>query len=100
MKGNPMYIRANGQPYVRFLEQLHNANLFDWYNEIGCRTGRTLAPVRSRTVAADPFFQAEADINGSFAYTPARKFRDDGYAMSTASRLGEDRALRPSKVSP
>ena len=55
---------ANGMRYVKFLSQLHQQNLFDWYMEVGCRTGRTFAPVRGKTVAVDPFFRLDSNVVG------------------------------------
>ena len=60
-----MYHRCTGLHYTKFLDQIHATRLFDWYLEIGCRTGRTFAPVRSKTVAVDPFFLAETNIIGA-----------------------------------
>ena len=60
-----MYIRPLGMQYYDFLKALHEQTLFDWYLEIGCRAGRTIAPVRSKTIAVDPFFQAEINIIGA-----------------------------------
>ena len=57
-----MYIKPLGQPYEEWLTQLHSTHLFDWYMEIGCRTGRTFAPSRSKTIAVDPFFKANSNI--------------------------------------
>lgn len=59
-----MYKRALGQRYHWFLKSLHKTLLFDWYLEVGCRTGESFAPVRSKTVAVDPFFRAEINIIG------------------------------------
>ncbi len=60
-----MFKRATGLKYHRFLRQLHEALLFDWYMEIGCRLGKSFAPVRGRTIAVDPFFRATLDIIGT-----------------------------------
>lgn len=60
-----MFKRASGLQYHRFLRRLHGAHLFDWYLEIGCRTGDSLAPVRSKTIGVDPFFRAEVNIIGN-----------------------------------
>jgi hypothetical protein len=54
-----------GQRYTETLDVLHQTMAFDWYMEIGCRAGRTFAPVVSKTIAVDPFFKAEANIIGS-----------------------------------
>lgn len=59
-----MYVKPSGMPYHRFLRTLHEACLFDWYLEVGCRSGKSFAPVRSKTVAVDPFFQAEINVIG------------------------------------
>ncbi len=60
-----MFKRATGLHYHRFLKRLHENLLFDWYMEIGCRRGDSFAPVRGKTVAVDPFFQAEINIIGT-----------------------------------
>lgn len=59
-----MFIAAEGKRYTRFLANLHNTHVFDWYLEIGCRTGRTFGPVRSRTIAVDPYFRVTTDVIG------------------------------------
>jgi hypothetical protein len=59
-----MFIKPQGMPYYRFLRALHETCLFDWYMEIGCRSGDSFAPVRSKTIAVDPFFRAEINIIG------------------------------------
>ncbi len=87
-----MYIQAKGQHYTRFLDQLHGANLFDWYMEIGCRTGRTFAPVRSKTVAVDPFFLAETNIIGTKSalhlfQTTSDAFFDSGFLKKNGIKL-------------
>jgi hypothetical protein len=74
-----MYIRAKGLHYTRFLDQLHRHALFDWYMEIGCRTGRTFAPVRSKTVAVDPFFLANENIIGNKAALHVFQTTSDGF---------------------
>lgn len=57
-----MYQKPTGMRYQQFLSELHSSHLFDWYLEIGCRTGETFAPCRSKTIAVDPFFRAEQNI--------------------------------------
>lgn len=59
-----MYLRPHGTRYLNFLSWLHSEMLFDWYMEIGCSRGNSFAPVRSKTIAVDPFFRAEIDIIG------------------------------------
>ncbi len=59
-----MYVKPLGIYYRRFLATLHSQHLFDWYLEVGCRSGESFAPVRSKTIAVDPFFRAEINIIG------------------------------------
>ncbi|NJS38022.1 MAG: class I SAM-dependent methyltransferase [Rhodobacteraceae bacterium] len=59
-----MYLRPRGTRYVNFLTGLHQSMLFDWYLEIGCRSGASFAPVRSKTIAVDPFFRVELNVIG------------------------------------
>jgi hypothetical protein len=59
-----MYLKPHGTRFRNFLGWLHGEMLFDWYLEIGCRKGDSFAPVRSKTIAVDPFFRAEIDIIG------------------------------------
>ena len=59
-----MYVKPLGMNYRRFLASLHATCLFDWYLEVGCRSGESFAPVRSKTIAVDPFFRAEINIIG------------------------------------
>lgn len=60
-----MFNQAVGVKYYKFFSALHSKMLFDWYMEIGCRRGRSLGPVRSKTIAVDPFFQIESNIIGT-----------------------------------
>ncbi|MEZ5793594.1 hypothetical protein [Albidovulum sp.] len=62
--GDTGFRRNTGQRYASFLDGLHEKVGFDWYMEIGCRAGRTFAPVRANTIAVDPFFKAEHNIIG------------------------------------
>lgn len=59
-----MYLKAKGARYYDFLAKLHSEIMFDWYLEIGCRTGASFAPVRSKTIAVDVFFRAKKNIIG------------------------------------
>ncbi len=59
-----MFKQADGMRYVRFLRKLHEQHLFDWYMEIGCRTGRSFQNVRSKTIAVDPFFRIDRNVIG------------------------------------
>ncbi|WP_207623669.1 class I SAM-dependent methyltransferase [Rhodobacter calidifons] len=76
-------------PYHRFLRRLHNACLFDWYLEVGCRSGESFAPVRSKTVAVDPFFRAEINIIGQKpALHVFQMTSDDFFASGFMARNG------------
>jgi hypothetical protein len=56
---------ATGPSYVSFFEALHATAAFDWYMEIGCRSGRIFREAQGKTIAVDPFFQAEGNVIGS-----------------------------------
>lgn len=57
-----MFNRPADKSYARFMKRLHRHVLFDWYLEVGCRTGRSLAEVRSKTIAVDPYFLVEQNV--------------------------------------
>lgn len=84
-----MFKRAEGQRYTRFLDNLHASHVFDWYLEIGCRTGRTFAGVRSKTIAVDPYFLAETNIIGKKpALHVFQTTSDDFFASGVLKKLG------------
>lgn len=60
-----MFKPAGGMHYHRFLRNLHETILVDWYMEIGCRDGSSFADVRSKTIAVDPFFRVERNVIGA-----------------------------------
>ena len=84
-----MFRAAKGLDYRVFLAKLHEQLLFDWYLEIGSQTGDSLAPVRSKTVAVDPYFRAKIDIIGQ---KPAlhlfQMTSDDFFASGFLARNG------------
>lgn len=84
-----MFIRPVGLSYYDFFAALHEALLFDWYLEIGCGLGDSLAPVRSKTIAVDPFFRVEMNIIGK---KPAlhifQATSDDFFAQKFMERNG------------
>ena len=55
---------AAGMPYVNFFRELHARAVFDWYMEVGCRSGRIFCEAQGKTIAVDPFFQAERNVIG------------------------------------
>lgn len=59
-----MFKRATGIGYLKFLRTLHANLIFDWYMEVGCRKGDSFAPVRSKTIAVDPYFRIQLDVIG------------------------------------
>ncbi|MGQ0611223.1 MAG: hypothetical protein ACT4N9_09000 [Paracoccaceae bacterium] len=84
-----MFKHAQGQRYSRFLDQLHASTLFDWYLEVGCRTGRTFAGVRSKTIAVDPYFLAETNIIGKKpALHVFQTTSDEFFASGVLDKLG------------
>lgn len=62
MPEDDAFQRANGLGYRRFLRALHDQVEFEWYMEIGCRTGQSLAPVTGATIAVDPHFSVNSDL--------------------------------------
>lgn len=81
------FVPATGMRYLDFFRQLHDALLFDWYLEIGCRKGDSFAPVRSKTIAVDPFFRAEINIIGKKpALHVFQSTSDDFFASRFLSR--------------
>lgn len=87
-----MFKQANGMKYTRFMSELHQRCLFDWYLEVGCRTGRIFAQSRSKTIAVDPFFRAEMNIIGAkpslhiFQQT-SDEFFDNGFLKAMKVKL-------------
>ncbi|MGI3186205.1 hypothetical protein [Nioella aestuarii] len=84
-----MFKPATGMHYHRFLRNLHDTTLLDWYMEIGCRDGSSFAPVRSKTIAVDPFFRVERNAIGA---KPAlhifQQTSDDFFASGFLDALG------------
>ena len=60
----PDFVPATNLHYVKFLRELHEKVLFDWYMEVGCRSGASIAPVRGKTIGVDPFFQVNLNAIG------------------------------------
>ncbi len=57
-----MFKQANGVRYVRFLLDILEKNVFDWYLEVGCRSGRIFGNSRGKTIAVDPYFQVQSNV--------------------------------------
>lgn len=75
--------------YVRFLKRLHKGLLFDWYLEIGCRTGRSFAQVPGKTIAVDPYFRIESNVIGIKPEVHIfQQTSDDFFASGFLSALG------------
>ncbi len=81
--------RPDDMRYVRFLKRLHRRVMFDWYMEIGCRTGRTFAHVRGKTIAVDPFFRIETNVIGVKPELHLfQRTSDEFFASGSLSALG------------
>lgn len=76
------FIHATGLPYLRFLKQVHQKILFDWYLEIGCRTGRSFRNVRGKTIAVDPYFRITENVIGSKAQLHIFQEKSDEFFAS------------------
>lgn len=59
------YRPALGLNYLDYLNVVHQLHVFDWYLEVGCRAGNSFAPVRSRTIAVDPYFAVSTNVIGA-----------------------------------
>jgi hypothetical protein len=62
---DPGFRPASGMSYLDFLRRLHESVTVDCYLEIGCRSGESFAPSRSRTVGVDPFFSLRPQVMGA-----------------------------------
>jgi hypothetical protein len=88
-----MFNPARGMFYRKFLDTLHQRVLFDWYLEVGCRTGASFAPVRSKTIAVDPYFRVDINVIGTkpalhvFQQT-SDAFFASGFLQRNGIRLG------------
>ena len=88
-----MFKAAKGLDYRIFLRKLHEELLFDWYLEIGSQTGESLSPVRSKTVAVDPFFRAKVYVIGAkpalhVFQTTSDAFFDTGFLARNEIKVG------------
>lgn len=73
---------AEGMRYQRFMARMHEACLFDWYLEIGCRTGRIFGRARGKTIAVDPYFQVEENVIVSKPQLHAFQMTSDAFFKS------------------
>ena len=64
-QGSSQFARPMGLAYDAFFRQVHASYLFDWYMEIGCRTGAIFSFARGKTIAVDPYFLAKTNVIGS-----------------------------------
>ena len=58
------FVPADGLDYEKFFRTIHKKFLFDWYMEIGCRTGEIFAQARGKTIAIDPYFLVTTNAIG------------------------------------
>ncbi|MEL7106662.1 MAG: hypothetical protein AAGM21_12135 [Pseudomonadota bacterium] len=80
-----MFQPATGLSYQRFFRRLHAAHVFDWYLEIGCRTGRILDLVQGKTIGVDPVFRMQAPVLGR--KPQLHLFQETSDAFFAADRL-------------
>lgn len=60
-----MFKRPEGLRYQKFFKVLNTGFVFDWYLEVGCRSGSIFGQVRGKTLAVDPFFRIGTDVVGA-----------------------------------
>ena len=65
MQVAPGFRPADGISYGSFFQELHRQVAFDWYMEVGCRSGQIFALAPGKTIAVDPFFQVERNVIGA-----------------------------------
>lgn len=84
-----MLKQATGFPYARFLKRLHAAATVDWYLEIGCRKGGSLANVLGKSIAVDPFFKIQTNVlRGKPALMLFQQTSDDFFASGVLQSMG------------
>lgn len=84
-----MFNAPSDRRYIPFLRDLHRNVLFDWYMEVGCRTGRGFADVRGKTIAVDPFFRIESNVIGQKpALHVLQQTSDDFFASGFVTAIG------------
>ncbi len=80
--------KAEGQPYLRFLKNLHLHLQPDWYLEVGTAQGASLKLSTSNTIAVDPRFQILQDNLGKRPETHLFEMTsDDFFASGRAGQL-------------
>lgn len=90
---DPGFRPATGMSYLDFLRRLHESVALDCYLEIGCRSGESFAPARSRTIGVDPFFSLRPQVMGAkpelhlFQMT-SDAFFESGFLERNGLRLG------------
>jgi len=84
-----MFRKPSGLRYRRYFAKLHAAGVFDWYMEVGCRNGLSMAPARGKAIAVDPFFRFETNIiNEKPALLAFQQKSDDFFASGILQKLG------------
>lgn len=79
---HPGFIRAEGLIYDAFFKALHRDVYLDWYMEIGCRRGRSVEAVASKTIVVDPFFQITSNVIGDKPQFIAQQMESDAFFES------------------
>lgn len=71
------------------MRRLHSRLVFDWYLEVGSRTGRSVSDVRGGVICVDPFFQIERNVIGAKpAFMAFQTTSDDFFEGGTLDKLG------------
>ncbi|MEM6904346.1 MAG: class I SAM-dependent methyltransferase [Pseudomonadota bacterium] len=81
-KSDPGFIQATGMAYDAFFAALHGEIYLDWYLEIGCRRGRSVAAVASKTIVVDPYFRIESNVIGAKPQFIAQQMESDAFFAS------------------
>jgi hypothetical protein len=72
---------------LTFFDRLHAQAAFDWYMEIGCRSGQIFQWAQGWTIAVDPFFQVERNVIGAKpALLAFQQTSDDFFASGFLER--------------
>ena len=74
-----MFKKPNDLAYLRFLRRLHRRMTFDWYLEVGSRTGRSISEVRGNAICVDPYFQIERNVIGPKSAFMAFQMTSDAF---------------------
>lgn len=77
-----LFKRPGDLAYLRFLRRLHRRIAFDWYLEIGSRTGSSASEVQGKTICVDPYFLIERNVIGAKPAFLAFQTKSDDFFQS------------------